>query len=242
MDSGGQNSGPGSSRHGPRSSRRARTWSSGFPGQACRVLQDYLSEPNCEAVLAAFEAATGKSAEHLAPDQIEALCVSASAALDCFGVDSEEKAECLARLRFLEPQGTSVLDARSPWTRIPVEGESDIVRARLLGREMGRGLGFSVLDQTKIATAISELAHNIVEHAGKGRIELRAVAGDPCSIEIVARDEGPGIADVPRVMSPSYRSRRGFAAGLRGTQRLMDHFRLVSQPGKGTTVTIRKFK
>ena len=129
-----------------------------------------------------------------------------------------------------------------PDSLLAIEMEADVLQARAQGQELCRELGFSVLGQTQVATAISELARNIFQYARRGRIEVRAIYGHRPGVEVVAHDDGPGITDLRAVMSPTYRSRSGMGAGLRGTRRLMDHFEVITRPGKGTTVTIRKHK
>ena len=120
---------------------------------------------------------------------------------------------------------------------------ADIVAARQHGRSMAESVGFSSGDQTVIATAISELARNIVSYAQSGEIglsvELRR--GRPCVI-VVARDQGPGISDMESAMRDGYSTSHGMGMGLPGTRRLMDEFEIVSEPGKGTTITARKWR
>lgn len=124
---------------------------------------------------------------------------------------------------------------------LPIVTEDDIVRARTRGREMCRTLGFAEINQVKIATAISELARNIFHYAKTGEIILRIVSTPKRGIEVVARDRGPGIPDIKLVLSGSYKSRTGMGKGLLGARRLVDHFEVVSAPGQGTTVTLRKY-
>jgi serine/threonine-protein kinase RsbT len=127
-------------------------------------------------------------------------------------------------------------------TRIPIQRSDDIVTARELARGMARSAGFNGSDLTLIATAISEVTRNIVEHAERGELVLSLLAnGSRRGILIVARDEGPGIADVPRAMQYGYSSRNGLGVGLPGARWLMDEFDIDSKVGKGTTVTMRKW-
>jgi serine/threonine-protein kinase RsbT len=124
---------------------------------------------------------------------------------------------------------------------VPVRTERDIVRARTAGKDFCRRLGFRPTDQVKIVTAISELARNIVLYAGSGAVELRALAAERRGIEVVARDQGPGITDVDGVLARRIRSRTGLGLGLVGTQRLMDYFDLQTSSDIGTTVVVRKY-
>ncbi|MBW2533183.1 MAG: ATP-binding protein, partial [Deltaproteobacteria bacterium] len=114
---------------------------------------------------------------------------------------------------------------------IPVNEERDIVTARNSGRALCAEVGFGMTDQVKVATAISELARNIVLYAGSGRIELREITADAKGIEIVARDDGPGIDNLDVVLAGAHRSKKGLGLGLLGTKRLMDYFDVETGPG-----------
>ena len=127
---------------------------------------------------------------------------------------------------------------------IAISQDKDIVTARQQGRAMAARLGFSSTDQISIATAISELARNIVEYARAGDIFLSAVRAHEngkFGIQIVARDKGPGIPDVGLAMKDGYSTSRSLGLGLPGTKRLMDDFEIDSHVGKGTQITIRKW-
>jgi serine/threonine-protein kinase RsbT len=126
-------------------------------------------------------------------------------------------------------------------TRIRVENEADVVIARSAGRDFSGELAFSATVQNKIATAISELARNIVQYAGRGEVVIRRIDNGRTGVEIRAVDQGPGIPHLDAVMAGNYRSRTGMGMGLRGTKRLMDEFEIDSKPGQGTTVTLRKY-
>lgn len=123
-----------------------------------------------------------------------------------------------------------------------IRTDSDIVLARQRVRAVAVALGFSSTDQTLIATAISELARNILSYAKEGEIHIRTVerAGGN-GVEVVARDSGPGIADVALAMRDGYSTGGGLGLGLPGTRRLVDDFELATAPQQGTTVTVRKW-
>jgi serine/threonine-protein kinase RsbT len=129
-----------------------------------------------------------------------------------------------------------------PETRVPISHEADIVTARQKGRELAAEGGFSRTEQTLIATAISEVARNIVEYAERGEIVLSAIwRGSQRGIMVVARDSGPGIPDLDLAMRDGYSTGRSLGMGLSGAKRLMDDFALLSAPGEGTTVTMKKW-
>lgn len=126
---------------------------------------------------------------------------------------------------------------------IPVKTDLDIVSARVEGRTLARDLGFGTIDQARIATAISELARNIVLYAPEGKVTIRAVLSDDggTGIEVVCEDNGPGIANVELVMQDGYSTSSGLGMGLPGTKRLMDEFEIETKLGVGTRVTVRKW-
>lgn len=130
----------------------------------------------------------------------------------------------------------------SPQTVVAINNESDIVTARQEGRRLAAHRGFSSTEQTLIATAISELARNIVEYAKRGEIVLAAIEREGRrGVWIVARDQGPGISDIGLAMRDGWSTAKSLGMGLPGTRRLMDEFDLESAPGKGTSVSVKKW-
>jgi len=126
---------------------------------------------------------------------------------------------------------------------VPINTDTDVVAARQKGRELATVLGFVSTDSTLLATAISELARNIIRYAKKGEILIASVqSGDRVGITVVARDNGPGIANIPLAMQDGFSTSGGLGLGLPGVKRLMDEFHLVSDVNKGTRVTIKKWK
>ena len=126
---------------------------------------------------------------------------------------------------------------------MPISADYDLVRAREQGRVLAGQLGFTQGDLTLVATAISELARNIIRYARRGEIVLRrAEDGGVPGIVIIARDEGPGIPDVNRAMEPGYSTAGGLGLGLPGVRRIMDEFEIVSEVNRGTVVTVTKWK
>lgn len=122
-----------------------------------------------------------------------------------------------------------------------IAAEDDVVRARQLARAVAGALGYAGQDQTRIATAVSEVARNAFMYAGGGKVRFAVdVKGTAPSLEIVVEDSGPGIADLDAVLDGSYVSSSGMGLGLRGARRLMDDCRIESRPGTGTRIVLRK--
>ena len=126
---------------------------------------------------------------------------------------------------------------------VAISCDQDIVLARQKGRAMAIELGFSSVDATLIASAISELARNIVSYAGGGKIVLGRIQGSGrVGILVVALDEGPGIPDVRQALRDGFSTSGSLGLGLPGVRRLMDEFGISSQSGQGTTVTVKKWR
>ena len=126
--------------------------------------------------------------------------------------------------------------------RVLIATDADVVAARQKGREIASARGFSATDQTLIATAISEVARNIVTYAGTGRIDVSPIDDHGrAGILVIASDEGPGIPDTALAMRDGYSTANSLGLGLPGAKRLMDEFEIVSTVGGGTTVTMRKW-
>ena len=127
--------------------------------------------------------------------------------------------------------------------RVPISADEDLVSARAAGRELAERLGFPRPDPTLIATAISEVARNIIVHVGQGEIVLKPLdEADRYGLVVIARDEGAGIRDVESALRDDYSGRGGLGLGLPGARRLMDEFEITSDPDNGTTVTMKKWR
>jgi serine/threonine-protein kinase RsbT len=135
---------------------------------------------------------------------------------------------------------------RTPVARnesVPLVSERDIVLARQTVRKAALQLGFSLVDQTKIVTAASELARNAVVYGGGGRLELEIVAENGRQgLRLTISDEGKGIEDLTLAMKDGWTTGTGLGMGLPGTKRLVNEFRITSQPGVGTTVIVTRWK
>jgi anti-sigma regulatory factor (Ser/Thr protein kinase) len=128
-------------------------------------------------------------------------------------------------------------------SRVPVRVEADILAARRAARTMALELGFAPLELTMIATAISEIARNMIVYGGGGEMMFEAVP-EPSrrGLRVIAADRGPGIPDVDRAMRDGFSTGKGLGLGLPGARRLMDDFHVASSVGNGTTVTMTKWR
>jgi serine/threonine-protein kinase RsbT len=127
--------------------------------------------------------------------------------------------------------------------QVPINSDQDIVAARQKGRSLATALGFSSGDATLVATAISELARNIITYAKSGEIRLTVINGSARQgIQLVARDQGPGIRDVQQALRDGFSTSGSLGLGLPGVKRLVDEFEIASEENRGTTVTAKKWK
>lgn len=118
----------------------------------------------------------------------------------------------------------------------------DVVRVRQVVRARANAIKLSLVDQTKLITAASELARNALVHGGSGRVRIETVTnGSKRGVRAVFADDGPGIADVARAMTDGYTTGNGLGLGLGGARRLVDSFELDTGLGRGTTVTVVKW-
>jgi serine/threonine-protein kinase RsbT len=126
---------------------------------------------------------------------------------------------------------------------IAIAADTDILVARQKARELGASLRFSPSDITLLATAISEVARNILVYAQRGEVVLQIVKHPARrGVMVIARDRGPGIVDINRAMQDGFSSSASLGLGLPGAKRLMDEFNIESVPGRGTTVTMVKWE
>lgn len=127
--------------------------------------------------------------------------------------------------------------------KLPISNETDIVDARQQGRALGSTLGFSSSELTLIATAISEIARNIVTYAKEGEITISIVgSASRRGLQVIAKDRGPGIVDLSLAMQDGYSTCKSLGLGLPGARRLMDEFEIESEVGKGTVIKMIKWK
>ncbi|MBX2993339.1 MAG: anti-sigma regulatory factor [Bdellovibrionaceae bacterium] len=128
--------------------------------------------------------------------------------------------------------------------RFPIRVQSDVVVVRQKVRNWTIELGLSLIDQTKVITAASELARNTLEYGGGGEVELASLKNDigKNGLRLIFEDQGPGIPDINLALTDGYTSGGGLGMGLSGSRRLMNEFNIESEVGKGTRVTVIKWK
>jgi serine/threonine-protein kinase RsbT len=126
---------------------------------------------------------------------------------------------------------------------MPVRTSDDVVRVRQAVRARAVAVGFSLVDQTKIITAASEIARNTVDYGGGGTMRVETLRnGQRRGVRLTFADQGPGIPDMKLAMTDGYTSGKGLGLGLSGAKRLVNEFDVTSAPGQGTTVTLARWK
>jgi serine/threonine-protein kinase RsbT len=203
-----------------------------------KILRAYLSPILAKSVLSLSVSLARVRLSQLRAGDDRKLVDEMTKGLKVYVRDAKERNECVARLSELlaqrkQPEATSNVPPV-----IAILDEADIVTARGRGTQLCSELGFPKVVQVKVATVISELARNIVQYAGEGEITITSFDN---GIEVVARDEGPGIDDLDAVLSGEYSSETGMGKGLIGTKNIMDEFEVQSKPGMGTEVRVKKF-
>lgn len=126
---------------------------------------------------------------------------------------------------------------------LPIKSSSDIVKVRQFAREWAVSLGFSLVEQTKVVTAASELARNALDYGGGGQVELEVLQNElRQGLKLTFADQGPGIADVDQALKDGFTTGSGMGLGLGGAKRLVNEFEIDSAPGRGTKVSITRWR
>lgn len=125
---------------------------------------------------------------------------------------------------------------------LPVKAEADVVAARRRVRDVSAHLGFSLVDQTKVVTAASELARNTIIYGGGGEMKVETLNGSRTGIRLTFEDKGPGIPNIEIALRDGFTTGSGLGLGLGGSKRLVNDFEITSRVGEGTRVTITRWK
>jgi serine/threonine-protein kinase RsbT len=200
--------------------------------QVLAVLRRYVSAPTAQSILDLARQRAGKSATPLQAAALRELIVHVERSLRLFVADPAQAAACRTDLDRL---AAKTLGATVTSLTCHIGIEDDIAGARGNARDLAVALGFTLVGQTRLVTAVSELARNIVQYAREGDIEFLKV-DVPRGLQVTARDRGPGITNLEHVMTGNYRSRSGMGLGLRGVKKLADKFSIDTGAG-GTTVS-----
>lgn len=212
-----------------------------FAHQVLAVLGRYLSPPTARSVLAVAVKRQALTLEAIGPEHIERIAPNVRDGMALFVSFPRQIDECLAALRRLEGASADEATPLPDAIEVVLRGEEDIVRARGEARAIAVRAAFSEIARTRVTTAVSELARNIVRYAGEGTITLcmGVVDNGRAYVEIVAADRGPGIADIGAVLSGTYRSKHGMGLGLRGVKRIAASFDIQTSQRRGTTIRVR---
>jgi serine/threonine-protein kinase RsbT len=203
-------------------------------GDVLGALAGYVSAPTAQSIISVARQRTGIVGSQITRDQLGEMLDSIERSLLFFLDDPGKAKSCRRALEALAsaPSGRAGPGA----VTLKIRVEEDIARARSEARQLAAALGFTVIGQTRLMTAVSELARNIIQYAGEGQIDLTPTTALP-GVEIVAKDRGPGIPNLDRILAGDYRSRLGMGLGLRGVKRLAERFDVRTEAGRGTTVS-----
>lgn len=192
------------------------------------VLERHISQINSRAILTRALKANGLENRALQNSQARGVLRSIERSLQVFAVPS-------VRTRVMEELWAAIGGEKAiSSVTVPIHGEEDVGKARLMARSMCLDIGLSSFTMQAIATAVSELSRNIAKYAGKGSVSL-SQEEDPRRFVIVATDEGPGIPNLDEIMSGRYQSKTGMGLGILGTKRMVSNFEITTSP-QGTRI------
>lgn len=207
------------------------------------VLSAHVSPIMARSILALSLSWSRVEMERLRPGDGTRLLAELEKGVRLYVHDPDHQDRCLKRLSILlveSGEGGGAPASIEP-IHLNVRQERDVIVARGAGREFCRDSGFPDAIQIRVATAISELARNIVQYVGEGRISIEPPSDGRPGVQVVAEDDGPGIAHLDEILSGAYRSRSGMGVGLAGTKRMMDDFEIETAADRGTKITTRKY-
>ena len=199
------------------------------------VLTRYVSMPTAQTILSVARQRAGVRDAYLTWSQLSEVLPSIERSVAFFLADPVKARSCRNDLQVLAELRVASAPAVATRVVVQVRVEDDLPRVRNEAKQLAALVGFSLVGQTRLMTAVSELARNIVQYAGEGQIELNPTSS-PRGVEIIAKDRGPGIPDLALVLSGRYRSKLGMGLGMLGVKRLAEKFDVRTEPGRGTTV------
>ncbi len=204
------------------------------------VLQRYVSSVTARSLVDTAIRRAGMSHAELQSGKVsEQVIVQVLRGIEVFLRDERQREVLAGQLRALSQKGTGHLVREKV---VPIHSEDSVVTARARARDLAAEVGFQRTEQVKIATAVSEVARNILRYAGgDGEVTVKLISRPRNGISIAATDRGPGIPDINHVLSGAYVSRTGMGMGLLGCRKLMDQFHVETGPGKGTIVVMEKY-
>lgn len=197
------------------------------------VLARHVSRITAQSILQLTRERSGIHDRRLDCSSFRGMLDALERQLSIFLPDRSRVEECRRQLEALVRDAPAAPAAPPLVVRIRIE--EDIVQARNKGRSLAAGMGYSQLGQTRLATAVSELARNIVQYVGDGQIQFTPTS--PAGIDVVAKDNGPGIPNLEQILNGTYKSRLGMGLGLRGVKRIAERFDVQTGAGKGTVVS-----
>ncbi|MBN1962087.1 MAG: ATP-binding protein [Deltaproteobacteria bacterium] len=203
------------------------------------ILRDAVGEIVARAILFSTVKASGLNFEMPRGTDVDRFLNRLSVSLNAHMHDDKSRAQCLNRMRFLLLKAYKTTEVPNAITTL-INNEYDILAARKSGQDLCMAAGFPASIQIRVATAISELARNIVKYTKGGEIVVSIKTGDPMSVEVIAKDNGLGINNIEQILNGEYISKTGMGRGLLGVKALMDELRIDTIPGRGTKITAIK--
>ncbi|MCA9689850.1 MAG: anti-sigma regulatory factor [Nannocystaceae bacterium] len=211
----------------------------------CAVLGRHYSAISARAIVrVALKRAGLREAELEGLRDHTTLLLELRRGMELFASSDVAREDCYAGLERLFRKQRSALEQQlgQGAVTVVITLEQHIVDARSRARSMAENAGLGRTDQVKVATAVSELARNIVRYVGEGVVTLRYVTRPSPGIEIEASDSGPGIPHIDEILGGSFKSSTGMGLGIVGCRNLMDEFEIDTAPGEGTRIRVRKYR
>lgn len=217
--------------------------------ECTEILSRYVPRAVALGIVDWVKQSTGWTGETLGGRARQDVASEAATALRYFLKDERKRELCIAELQaalgFSQRPLPDEPEMQDRSLALQLRGEDDIVMVRAKVLEECREVGFSNIERTKLATAISELSRNVITYAGRGSVEVEVVNGSGTrhqrGLEVRIEDDGPGIPNVSEILRGRYVSKTGMGKGLRGAKQLVDEFFIDTAVGRGTRIRLRHF-